>query len=31
MSNLAEEKGFGYKDYITWDDGVRYELIDGAA
>ncbi|MCL2772004.1 MAG: Uma2 family endonuclease [Oscillospiraceae bacterium] len=31
MSNLAEEKKYTYKDYITWNDKIRYELIDGAA
>ena len=29
MSNLAEERGFTYKDYARWDDDIRYELIDG--
>ena len=29
MSNLAEEKRFTYKDYVEWDDDIRYELIDG--
>ncbi|MCL2063811.1 MAG: Uma2 family endonuclease [Candidatus Cloacimonetes bacterium] len=29
---IAEKNGFyTYKDYKTWDDDVRYELIDGVA
>ena len=31
MSSLAEKKGFTYKDYITWDDDIRYELVNGTA
>jgi Uma2 family endonuclease len=31
MGSLAEEKRYAYKDYITWDDQLRYELIDGIA
>ena len=31
MNSLAEEKGYTYEDYITWDDDIRYELIDGVA
>lgn len=31
MGNLAEERRYAYKDYITWDDKTRYELIDGIA
>ena len=32
MSNLAESFDyFSYKDYKRWDDGVRYELINGEA
>ena len=31
MSNLAEEKRYSYKDYITWTGEIRYELIDGIA
>ena len=27
--NLAEEIRYNYEDYLTWDDAVRYELIDG--
>jgi len=29
MSNLAREIRYNYNEYITWDDDVRYELIDG--
>ena len=31
MSNLAYklEESYTYADYISWDDGERYELIDG--
>jgi len=31
MSSLAEEKRYSYKDYIKWDNDIRYELIDGVA
>ena len=33
MSNLAYklEDSFTYADYLSWDDGMRYEIIDGAA
>jgi len=31
MGNLAEQRGYTYEDYLKWDDGVRYELIDGTA
>jgi Uma2 family endonuclease len=31
MDSLAEERRYTYKDYITWDDDIRYELIDGVA
>ena len=29
MSNLAQERRYAYKDYIKWDDNIRYELING--
>ena len=29
--NLAEDRGYTYADYALWDDGIRYELIDGIA
>ena len=29
-SILRNGKGYTYADYLTWDDSVRYELIDGA-
>lgn len=25
------EKGYTYADYLSWDDGKRYEVIDGVA
>ena len=28
---FQKEKEYTYADYITWDDDVRYELIDGVA
>ena len=31
MGSLAEERRYTYKDYIMWDDEIRYELIDGIA
>ncbi|MCL1837462.1 MAG: Uma2 family endonuclease [Treponema sp.] len=33
MSNLAYklEENYTYADYLYWDDGERYELIDGIA
>jgi len=31
MSNLAEKIGFTYSVYATWNDNVRWELIDGVA
>jgi Uma2 family endonuclease len=33
MSNLAYEleESFTYKDYLSWDTGERYEIIDGIA
>jgi Uma2 family endonuclease len=27
--DLKNEKRYTYADYLTWDDDVRYELIDG--
>ena len=27
--NLAGEIRYNYDDYLTWDDDIRYELIDG--
>ena len=29
MQALKREEYFTYADYLTWDDDVRYELIDG--
>jgi len=29
MALPLENKRYTYADYITWDDGIRYELIDG--
>lgn len=26
---FPDKEGFTYADYLTWDDGKRYELIDG--
>ena len=26
---LAQNKYYSYSDYLSWDDGQRYELIDG--
>ena len=26
---MSKEERYTYSDYLTWDDGVRYELIDG--
>jgi len=34
MPNIAEQPQNGtytYEDYLSWDDGLRYELIDGWA
>jgi len=31
MNNLAENIGFTYSDYITWNDKIRWEIIDGEA
>ena len=28
---LTKEQIYTYEDYLTWDDDVRYELIDGVA
>ena len=30
MEALKSDQIYTYKDYVTWDDGNRYELIDGA-
>lgn len=30
MMRLPRETYYTYADYLTWDDGKRYELIDGA-
>jgi Uma2 family endonuclease len=27
--DLSSDKRYTYADYLTWNDGVRYELIDG--
>lgn len=27
----ASEKGFTYADYLSWDDGSRWQIIEGAA
>ena len=29
MDALQKDKRYTYADYLTWDDDVRYELIDG--
>jgi Uma2 family endonuclease len=29
LSKLKNEGSFTYADYLTWDDGQRWELIDG--
>jgi hypothetical protein len=29
MEALRKERHYTYADYATWDDDVRYELIDG--
>ena len=29
MEQLREERRYTYADYCTWDDGERWELIDG--
>ena len=26
---LQEERRYTYADYFTWDDGERWELVDG--
>ena len=31
MEAIRPDKHYTYADYFTWDDGKRYELIDGAA
>jgi len=31
LSKLKNEGSFTYADYLTWDDGQRWELIDGEA
>ena len=30
MKALRDDKRYTYEDYCSWDDGNRYELIDGA-
>jgi len=30
MDALRKEEHYTYNDYSSWDDGIRYELIDGA-
>ncbi|MCL1822683.1 MAG: Uma2 family endonuclease [Oscillospiraceae bacterium] len=29
MEAISKDKRYTYADYLTWDDDVRYELIDG--
>ncbi|MCL1852402.1 MAG: Uma2 family endonuclease [Peptococcaceae bacterium] len=29
MASFQPDKRYTYSDYLSWDDGVRYELIDG--
>ena len=29
MSWVQPDKHYTYCDYVSWDDGVRYELIEG--
>jgi Uma2 family endonuclease len=31
MEALRKESKYTYADYCTWDDGTRWELIDGVA
>jgi len=31
MEQLRDERKYTYADYCTWDDGERWELIDGVA
>jgi len=30
MDAKRDEKYYTYADYVKWDDGIRYELIDGS-
>ena len=30
MKALKNDERYTYEDYYAWDDGKRYELIDGA-
>jgi len=31
LESLRKDAYYTYSDYVKWDDGIRYELIDGVA